>query len=270
LPVVFDVQGIQSRHHGERGIARYLVGLAWALERWAPGRVAGYALNPGLPEPVAGRLPDLGGRLQPNDVAPSVPPSLYHVGSPFEQLPIDQIWPAWARTGGLRLAVTLYDLIPAIFSDFYLADAAIRRWYTTRLELVRRADRILAISEATARDALARLNVPPERVVVVGAGVSEGFHRAEDPAAAGTEIRSRLPRVEPGFILYLGGIDPRKNIDRLLAAYATLSADVRSRHQLIVVCRMLPGEQALLEKRLRGLGIADRVHFPGFVADDDL
>ncbi|MGI8605995.1 MAG: glycosyltransferase, partial [Gaiellaceae bacterium] len=270
MPVVFDVQGIQSRDHGERGIARYLVELTWALERWAPGRVAGYALNPKLPDPTPGRLPELGDRLCPNDASPPAEHGLYHVGSPFEQLPIDQIWPAWARRSGLRLAVTLYDLIPAIFSDVYLADTAVRRWYTTRLELVRRADRILAISEATARDAVERLGLPSERVVVVGAGVSESFRRPKDPEAARAAVRARLPRVEPGFILYLGGIDPRKNIDRLLAAYAALPEAVRRRHQLVVVCRMLPSEQALLERRLRELGISDRVHFPGFVADEDL
>jgi glycosyltransferase involved in cell wall biosynthesis len=270
LSVVFDVQGIQSRDHAERGIARYLVELTWALERWAPGRVAAYVLNPTLPGPAPGRLPELGDRLRPNDAPPPADHVLYQVGSPFERLPIDQIWPAWARTSGVRLAVTLYDLIPAIFSEVYLADTTVRRWYTTRLELVRRADRILAISEATASDAVERLGLSPERVVVVGAGVSESFRRAEDPDAVWAAVRSRLPRVEPRFILYLGGIDPRKNIDRLLAAYARLPSDVRCHHQLVVVCRMLSSEQALLERRLRELGIPDRVHFPGFVSDEDL
>src|SRR5262249_16953154 len=47
-------------------------------------------------------------------------------------------------------------------------------------------------------------------------------------------------------------------------------AALRERHQLVIVCRIEPGELASMRSRLRGLGIADRVHFPGFVSDTDL
>ena len=50
--------------------------------------------------------------------------------------------------------MTLYDLIPEIFAERYLADPGLRRRYRARLELVRAADVVLAISETTARDAV--------------------------------------------------------------------------------------------------------------------
>ena len=96
----------------------------------------------------------------------------------------------------MRLAVTLYDLIPALFPEIYLAKPEVNVWYRNRLGLLRRADRVLAISQATARDAIERLGLPEERVVVVGAGVSERFHppasrRAALLGAAGAAAMAR-------------------------------------------------------------------------------
>ena len=106
---------------------------------------------------------------------------LLHVVSPFElDVPISRLWPAAAATRGLRLVVTLYDLIPEIFPERYLADPGLRRRYRARLELVRAADTILAISETTARDAvepLARARRPHRR---------GGRGRGRDVRAAGT------------------------------------------------------------------------------------
>jgi glycosyltransferase involved in cell wall biosynthesis len=79
-----------------------------------------------------------------------------------------------------------------------------------------------------------------------------------------------MPWLEPDFVLYTGGIEPRKNIDRLLRAYAGLPAEIQLRHQLLVVCRVEPVDRVRLEGELRELGIADRVHFPGFVPDEQL
>ena len=79
-----------------------------------------------------------------------------------------------------------------------------------------------------------------------------------------------MPEIQDGFLLYTGGIEPRKNIDRLLAAYARLPRELRREHQLVIVCRVLPDEKARLEQTLHGLGIADRVHFTGYVTDDQL
>jgi glycosyltransferase involved in cell wall biosynthesis len=192
---------------------------------------------------------------------------VYHIGSPIEFVQLDRLLPRYTHGGGMHLVVTLYDLIPKLFPDVYLSNSVTRAWYQMRLQLVRRADRVLAISEATARDAIEQLGLPPQRVVSVGAGVSERFCRPEARERPLAELREKLPWLEPGFVLYTGGIEPRKNIDRLLVAYAGLPRTLREQHQLVIVCRVLPDELAQMRKRLRKLGIANRVHFPGFVED---
>src|SRR5262249_11577818 len=61
-----------------------------------------------------------------------------------------------------------------------------------------------------------------------------------------------------------------KNIDRLLQAYAALPEPLRSAFQLVIVCRITPGERAALDERLDELRIGDRVELTGFVSDEDL
>jgi glycosyltransferase involved in cell wall biosynthesis len=270
VAVLFDIQGVQSPAHAERGVARYLLELAQALERWYPDRVARYLLNRDLAVPGTLEPLEAAGRLAFNDRLRNLDGTVYHAGSPFEDVPLERLWPQAAYDARTPLVVTLYDLIPKLFPDVYLSDPVAKSQYNARLDLLRRADRVLAISEATARDALRELALRPERVVVVGAAVSEGFKRPESRAAIALRLRAELPWVESGLILYVGGIEPRKNILRLLEAYARLPERLRAAHPLAVVCRVLPSERAELERRLRKLGIRGRVHFPGYVPDEQL
>jgi glycosyltransferase involved in cell wall biosynthesis len=195
---------------------------------------------------------------------------VFHVGSAFEHVGIDRLWPPYARRGRLKVVVTVYDLIPELFPELYLQDPGVRRGYRSRLELIRQADGILAISAATGADVVTRLAVPPARVRVVGTGVDERFHPTADPEGAFTAARGEVPGLEDGYLLYTGGIEPRKNIDRLLHAYSLLPGDLREAHQLVIVCRVLTHERVVLEAELERLGIADRVLFPGYVGDPEL
>jgi len=271
VAVLFDVQGVQSPGHAERGIARYLLESASALERWHPGAVDRYLVNPDFEVPGSLEPLTSSGRIQFSNRLVFGASTVYHVGSPVELgVPLSQLWPPGAQSVGGRLVATLYDLIPRLFPDVYLVDPVTRRRYETRLELIRRADRILAISHATAADAVEHLGVDPDRVTMVGTGVSARFRPPGNPAAAFASVQAALPHVDPGFILYTGGIEFRKNVDGLLDAYAQLGERIIEAHQLVVVCRVQPGERAKLDRKLAELRIADRVLFTGFVPDDVL
>jgi glycosyltransferase involved in cell wall biosynthesis len=271
VAVFYDIQGVQSRAHAERGIARYLLESAGALERSHPGLIERFLLNPDLEVPGSLEPLTSSGRLQFSDRVRAGDASIYHIGSPIEYaVPLSRLWPKAAHASGVRLVVTLYDLIPLLFPEPYLPNPLARKQYETRLGLVRRADRILAISAATARDAVEHLGVRPEGVTVVGTGVSNHFARPADADAAFAAVRAGIPAIERRFVLYTGGIEPRKNIDGLLEAYASLSAELRGAYQLVVVCRVLPAERAELERKLARLRIADRAIFTGFVSDEVL
>jgi glycosyltransferase involved in cell wall biosynthesis len=270
MQVLLDIQGTQSRAHSDRGIARYLRELAAALRQWHPGAVDAFLLNPDLPPPAAIEGLTATGRLCRVDAPGEADGGIYHVGSPFEHVSIDRLWPSYARRGSMKLVAIVYDLIPEVFSDVYLGDPLIRRWYRARLELIRQADKILAISQATANDVISRLRVSANSVAVIGGGVGDDFRPPTSREAAFAATREAVPGVESGYILYTGGIEPRKNVDRLLEAYAALPNDLRDAHQLVVVCRVLPDQRQRLDATLAKLGISDRVVFPGYVADSTL
>ncbi|MEX0699312.1 MAG: glycosyltransferase [Acidimicrobiia bacterium] len=166
--------------------------------------------------------------------------------------------------------VTLYDLIPLIYADNYLRDPQTRSWYHARTELVRNADLVLAISEATARDAIERLEIDPDRVVPVGTGVSHIFRPTMDSAGSLATARKGVLGLDPGYVMYTGGVDFRKNMEGLIAAYARLDYGLRRTHQLVITCRMLPDEERLYRGLAADLGVDRRVLFTNFVTDETL
>jgi glycosyltransferase involved in cell wall biosynthesis len=168
--------------------------------------------------------------------------------------------------------VTLYDLIPLIFADHYLRDQRFRVSYDTRLELIRQADQILAISQATAVDAIERLNVPAERVHVIHAGVSDRFARMyTSPHAAWRDLARHFVAIRPGFLLYVGGFDFRKNLEGVIAGYARLPGNLRAEHQLVIACRMQPEQMATLRQTASSVGVScDQLVLTGYVTDAQL
>lgn len=267
--VYADAQAIQNPITVERGIGRYVTELATALERGHPGVVDSWVLRGDQPVPV--HTPELvrGVRFRMQDDPDAVSPDVWHATSPFEWLlePIETIFPTWARRPRTRLVVTLYDLIPMLYPERYLLSSRVRRAYASRLHLVERADRVLAISQATADDGMRLLGIPAHKIEVVGTGVSEHFEPPTSREAALHAAQSGVPALRDGFVMYTGGIDFRKNIDGLLLAYSMLPSDLRRRHQLVIVCRVRAEEREHLEAQAHALGIADDLLLTGFVPD---
>ena len=194
MPIYLDVQGAQSRDSGHRGIGRYVLELAGAIERSEhAGEIAGYVTNPDLPVPAVLAAVVPAGRLVASSDIEFRPGDVFHLTSPFEDVPLDRVWPPSARADGVRLAVTVYDLIPLIYPEHYLSDASYHARYKNRVELIRLADRIFAISAATARDAVTMLSLPEAAVTVTGTGVSARFRPAAPGDAPLAAVRRQLP-----------------------------------------------------------------------------
>jgi glycosyltransferase involved in cell wall biosynthesis len=130
---------------------------------------------------------------------------------------------------------------------------------------VRRADHILADSESTRRDLVKLLAVDPDRVTGLYPGVESRFRPIEE-ARLLEPVRERY-RLPQRFILGLGTLQPRKNFDGLIRAFARLPK-AEDLHLVIAGGKgwMYEDTLALPAK----LGLEGRVHFPGFVDDADL
>lgn len=100
-------------------------------------------------------------------------------------------------------------------------------WIAERARTVpqsaRRAHRVVTVSEFSKRDIVARLGVPEERVVAIHHGIGPEFAPARDRAADLARLAQRYG-VRPGFLLYLGTLQPNKNIEGLCAAFQRLRA----------------------------------------------
>jgi glycosyltransferase involved in cell wall biosynthesis len=276
--VWLDARGTQSAAHGERGVARYVAEHSRAMLDVGPGIVGSIGLDPSVQVPPSMR-PLIGSgllrwhhRLRPGGPRPSI----YHVMSPFEfSMEIEDIWPAWAREGDCRLVVTLYDLIPLVMRDDYLTEEIWGHMGTVwqaRLGLIRAADQVLTISTRTAEDAVERLGIPDERLTVIDSGVSSHFSSmVGSRAEAEHRLAQERPSIKPGFLLYVGGDDARKNMEGTIRAYAQLPERLRAPHQLVIVCRIGLLRRTELRVFARSLGLrSGEMVVTGFVPDDEL
>jgi glycosyltransferase involved in cell wall biosynthesis len=162
--------------------------------------------------------------------------------------------------------LTLHDLIPLEQPEALSRSAA---WYWRRIlpRAVRRADRIITDSEYSRGRILARFGLPSERVTTIPLAVDAHFRRIDDPALlAGVRDRYRLPS---SFLLFVGMPSPRKNLVRVVQAFARLAPGVRGETRLVLAGP--PGwRNGALEAAVAASGVADRIQRIGVVAEADL
>jgi len=162
--------------------------------------------------------------------------------------------------------VTIHDLSPFLFPELYRPS---RRLYqqTQLRRSARQAAHIIADSEATRQDVIHILGAPPERVTAIPLGVEETLRPITDPKALAA-FRQRHGLERP-YILFVGTLEPRKNIPCLLEAFALLKARQNVSHALVLVGGKGWYYEALFE-RISKLGLGKDVYFAGYAADRDL
>jgi glycosyltransferase involved in cell wall biosynthesis len=212
--------GIDARLWGEprSGIGRYTRSLVETLVRLAPGeRWVLYLDRPAreIPPGAEARCLPWPQRLvwtlwaAPRDLGRR-PVDLFHGVTGFE-LP---------RGVGARLVTTVHDLIPLRFPRLvpWRHRVAVRVLLGSAL---RRASQVIAVSEATRAEILQRFRVPAEKVRVVPEAAAPRF----GPPSAGEaeRVRARYGLPAP-YVLFVGLLEPKKNLPALLRAVARLRA----------------------------------------------
>ena len=130
------------------------------------------------------------------------------------------------------LVATLHDALPVSHPE----------WCSTRLRGVknwlqqkaaRKADHVIALSHFAIDELVACFGIDPRRVSVVPCGVDDEWLQAPDAGAVAATLQAHGLRA--GYFLFVGTLQPRKNIARLLQAYLLLPAAVRAERQLVIV-----------------------------------
>ncbi len=172
------------------------------------------------------------------------------------------VLPLWLSVPGV---VTIYDLT---FLHLPEAFRPMNRLYLRTMTTVsaRRASHVCAIAEHGRQDIARHLGIPLDRITVVYPGLHPRF--ATPPRAeAVSAFRTRLGLPER-FLLFLGTLEPRKNLPALLRAFARVRARVPGVALVLAGGKGWGFEEIFAE--VERLGLSDSVHFPGFVPSEEV
>ena len=168
-----------------------------------------------------------------------------------------------------RLVVTLHDVEANLFPhDFQSARNLVERWAT--VAHARIADLIFTASEYS-KDAIVSIwNVPPERVIVTYLGVDCGLFKSGRLPPREREVLAERYGLNHEYILYVGAVERKKNLTRLIRAHLRLRHRRKDFDFDLVLCGP-PGEGYLeIAKLCEEAGPRDRPIITGRVPDNDL
>ena len=157
--------------------------------------------------------------------------------------------------------LVMHDLIPLRFSKDYPSQRLYFQWYVK--PLVRRARKVIAVSEATKADLVKFFRIDPARIHVIPCGCDhEVFYAGINPEKVKRKYRLR------SYCLYVGNLHPHKNLGRLIQAFHRVAED--GRRQLVIVGKKDPRFYPALQSLADQLGLGETVVFLDYVPPGDL
>ncbi len=296
---VIDLQGAQGES-GFRGIGRYSLNFARAVSRTAGEHELWIALNGLFPETAASLRAEfaqiiprerivtftLPGPVAELDAANAwrrsaaerirehflarLAPDIVHTCSMVEGFVDDCVTSIGVHESSFAATASFHDLIPLIYPEQYLFSPTITNYYLRKLQWLKRADLLLAVSESSRREAVNRLQISEDRVVTTLEGIEEEFRTI----TLSPDRRSALLGeygIGSDFIMYSGATDFRKNIDQLVTAFALLPSRLQQSHQLLIVGKTDTESCRHLRELGRKHGLrSNAIVFSGFVTNDTL
>jgi len=298
MRLVIDMQGAQSGSR-LRGIGRYSIELVKAIlnnrgnhevilalsdlfpETIEPIREMFYDLIPqnnirvweapgptreidaynGVRQQVAGRIREA--------FLESLQPDIVLLTSLFEGFVDDAVTSVRLMRFPTSTAIILYDLIPFINPENNESQI-FRNWYNKKIEYLKKASLLLAISESSRQEALEYLNFEPQKVVTISGGVGRLFRKFEISDQERQMIFNKF-NIQKPFIMYTGGADERKNLHRLVKAFHLLPQSVQNQFQLVFVGDMPLGHVEDLKRIAKKNSLPiNALLFTEYVDDNDL
>ena len=269
--ILVDLRGAQ--HHGDRGIAAFSQNLTVALLRLAADRRWLLLHDPALPAPS--RMAELATAAEwctLDEVAATRIDAVVTAGFflPPPAGNADSLVPPALLAQRPRWFGVVYDLVPWLFPDRYLAREPARRRYREALGLLRGCDHLFGISRCTCADVIRHAGIDPRRIHALGGDIDDAKRALiSRPAADTADVPGRHGLVGP-YCVSVGGGDWRKNLDGLVRAFARFHHD-HPRHQLAIICHLHPERIAGLRRLADSLGLPARaVVCTGYVPDREL
>lgn len=301
MRIVIDLQGAQTESR-YRGIGRYSMAISLALTRLACRNHEIHVVLNGHFHESANTIRDSLADYLPAErfhcFMPPVPLALRHaanstrsrigekireqfiaqlrpdvvlVTSLFEGFVDDAVTSVGKFDNQTFTAAILYDLIPLSNPSAYLNQSEQAAYYYDKLESLKRCDLLLAISEYSRQEGIRLLSFNEDKLVNVSAAAADHFAPANLSESEVQALRQRFG-ISRDFILYApGGFDARKNVDGLIAAFASLPGDIRSTHQLVIMSRSGDTERTFINRQLLANNmLPGELVLTGYVSDEEM
>ncbi len=170
------------------------------------------------------------------------------------------------RFSPVPTVVSIMDLSYLFFPE-YFKSSDLKQLKSWTAYSVKKAARVVTISNSTKDDIIAEYGVLPKNVSVVYSGIKSGISLA--PHIYSMEELKAKYGIKDSYILFVGTLQPRKNISRLIEAFSYLSEKSRQETDLVIV-----GKKGWLYEDIlaapRKFGVPEQVKFLDFVPDDEL
>ena len=279
MRIILDLQGIQGRS-GTRGIGQYSFEVVKELCEQLDGHEIYFLINNCL-ELQPDRIRELR-RIQPNaiwipldypttngeftsnlekaahairnEVVNTISPDWVHVCSVVEGFSE----PVVGHTFGEYLSTCFfYDAIPAIYPEKFLPTPEISDWYSNRTATFKKYDAIFAISSVAKEEAVEFLDIPDGVVTTIWGGLNH------------TKFEN-LQTQDQSNITYVGSFEERKNLPRLIEAFAASIPYLDDSTDLILVGKYHGSERDLVESVIKNENIENRVIIKGYLSDTEI
>lgn len=300
MRIIIDMQGAQTESR-YRGIGRYTLSLVLAIIRNNRDHEIILALN-GLftdtIEPIRtlfnGLVPQENIRLwytpfptreaevgneQRQQIAKqireafliSLQPDIVLISSLFEGWSDDAVTDVGTFDDSIAFATILYDLIPLINPDQSVrSNERLQAFFQNKAGSLKRSNGFLAISASARQEALDHEIGSEERIYNISTACDDIFKKVSLDSAEQKKLLKKLG-ITGSFIMYTGGSDERKNLYRLIEAYAQLPAKLRKAHKLVFVGRMPREFTESFVQLAKTVGIdSGGLIFTGYVSEDEL
>lgn len=300
MRIVIDLQGAQSESR-YRGIGRYSLSLTQSILRNKGDHQIIVALNGMFPETIEPIRSALYGLISQEDIRVWYAPGpvkgfvegnhersqiaeliredflnelqadVVLITSMFDGFGDDTVTSVGKLPSSHKTVSILYDLIPLVQSDVYLKPNPVyEKFYKAKLEHLKKSDAWLTISESSLREAVEYLQLDQSKITNISGACDPVFTQVELSDQDKVSLQQRFG-ITKEFILYSGGADARKNLNRLISVYGKLPKELFNLYQLVIAGKIPEQNIQNLRQHAKSCGIAvDQLIFTGGLSDIDL
>ncbi len=164
--------------------------------------------------------------------------------------------------------ITIHDLSFLRYAEFFSAKRRMWHYIMNMSELLKKYDRIVAVSESTKNDIVELCGVEPDKISVIYSGIGSQFQAVADSDEKLEKTRQKY-RLPAKFILFLGTLEPRKNVDGLIKAYDWLCEKNKCEDYELVIAGAKGWKNKAIFNAKRTSKNKDKIHFIGYVDNPD-